>query len=343
MTYIPIDAGFGYYKAIVNNQQIKFANITGNYSFSLNGFTEDIPQAISVDSIGAWNFGETALLQSTSPNRRQSSDRIFDNEFLAGMLLAISNGYSVNTDRIECAIVTGLPGQDFNRLKDAGLKKQFKSYIIGSYNVQRPGYRQHITITDIKYTQQAWGAIWKQIIDSKGNPIKPDAGRADNILFGCVNVGFNTLEVGLTKVYGIQSGRLKIEPVEGRQLSTGHGVHTIIDRVVNDLSGKFNQNFEREQALEILEAGGLIIDGKWVDYDLPNNIRDELSTTAYSAMTNVLQNDTRLLYKLILTGGGANIVKPRFADIRQLSISDNPQFDTVAGYGRLAKRLSRGR
>jgi len=342
MNYIPVDAGFGYYKIIVNGKEIKFANITGNYNFSLNGLTDDIPLSISVDGLGAWNFGETALLQSTSPNRRQSNDRIFDNEFLAGLLLAISSGYSPETKRIECAIMTGLPGQDFNRLKEnSELKRKFKNHIIGDYRVQRPSYRQHITITDIKYTQQAWGAIWKQVLDKQGNIIKPDVGKVDSVLFGCGNVGYNTLEVGLTKVSNLRSGVPKIRLVEGRQLSTGLGVHTIIDRVVTDLSNKFNRNFEREQALDILEAGALIDDGQEHEYKLPDSIKNELVNTVYSAITNIIQNDIKSLYKLILTGGGANIVKEGFNHIPQLSISKKPQFDTVAGYGRLAKLMDK--
>ncbi len=338
MNIVSIDSGFGYMKALVNGKQVKFANLTGNYRLSDNGVigsSRDL--SIIVDGLGSWNFGQTAVLQSSTYGRRQSSDRIFTNEFLAGLLLAISEGYSKNTDRIEVDVITGLPGSEYNR--DKAYKDSFRKFIVGDYHIQRPGYNQRITIKSLRFTQQAWGAIWRHLIDDKGNPVKPDI-KADIAQIGCINVGYRTVEIGTVEVSGIQSGNLRVQTAAGIELSEPDGTHRLIHSLVNNLSQALHQPIKAEQAIEILENGGLILNGDWLDYQLQDDTKFNFNSIIYSHMTKVYDNGTAFLYRLILTGGGANVVDS-FSHIPQLVVSETPQWDTVEGYSRLAKLVAK--
>lgn len=340
MSIVAYDGGFGYTKAIVNKENIKFANIVGNYRPSENGLiggNSDL--SIQVDGLGAWNFGNTAVLQSSGGgSRRQSSDRIFTDEYLAGLLLAISEGYSSQTREIEVDVITGLPGSEYNR--DKAYKAEFRKFIVGDYHIQRPGYKQRITIKSIRWTNQAWGAIWRHLIDEKGNPVSPDV-KADKVQIGSVNVGYRTVEIGTVEVAGIQNGSLKVQMAAGIELSEPDGIHRLISNLVTDLVLNFNQPFRTEQAIEVLENGGLFFNGQWYDYQLPSGIKDDFNESIYNHMTKVYDNGTAFLYRFINTGGGANITKDRFNHIPQLLVSNDPQQDTVCGYLRLAKLVEK--
>lgn len=337
---LPIDMGAGYIQAIINGKRIKFASIVGNYQPSNSGLisgNQDL--SIQVEDLGEWNFGSTATLQSSGGgSRRHGSNRIFTPEYLGSMLLAISEGYSPNTREIEVDIITGLPGTEYNRGKE--YKAKFRKFIVGQYKIHRSGYSQQITIKSIRWTNQAWGAIWQHLIDEKGNPIRPDI-KADKVLIGCINVGYRTIEIGTVEVSGIQSGTLRVQPAAGIELSEPDGVHRLIERFTAALSTTFERSFRTEQAIEILENDGLVIDGTWKSYHLLNELRDTYNSIIYNHMTKVYDNGTSFLYRLINTGGGANITKDVFSDIPQLVVSNKPQWDTVAGYGVLAKYIAK--
>lgn len=340
MNVAAIDSGFGYIKGLVNGKQRKFASVTGDYKVSQNGLMGDNENlSIQVENLGEWNFGNTAILQSSGGgSRRQSSDRIFTPEYLAGLLLVISEGYSKNTDRIEIDIITGLPGTEFNR--DKAYKNDFRKFIVGDYHIRRPGYLQYIKIKTIRWTNQAWGAIWKHLIDDKGNPVAPDV-KADKVLVGSVNVGYRTVEIGTVEVAGIKNGSLKVQMASGIELSEPDGVHRLIYSLINNLTHTFNQTFRAEQAIEILENGGFIFEGEWQNYQLPDNIKNDFNQMIYNHMTKVYDNGTKFLWRFINTGGGANITKSVFDNIPQLVVSDDPQWDTVEGYTRLVKLVEK--
>jgi len=332
-----IDNGNGFLKAVVNNKKIKFANVTGNYRPSEVGSDDNL--SIKIDGVGAWNFGNTAILQSDGGgNRRQSSARYFTPEYLAGLLLAISEGYSSNTRDIEVDVYTGLPGSEYNQYSnpdDKSYQAKFKKFIQGDYDIQRPGYKQHIRIKSIKATHQAWGAIYGQLIDAQGNSIKPDI-KAKVLQIGSVNIGYYTVEVGTVEVRG-----LKVTEAKGKSKSEAKGAHTITDSLVNDLYRKFGSTFSTERAVSIMENGGLILDGFWQDYVLSDEIKNAFGQNVLSLSKQVWNDDEiRSLYKIILTGGGANVLNGVFNQ-PQLSISNSPQWDTVEGYQRLAKLISK--
>ena len=347
MTYLPVDPGFGFMKAIHqhNNQKVKFANIIGNYrnDGSLTGNADNL--SISVEGVGAYNFGNTAVLQSSGGgSRSQSNNRIFTPEYLAGMLLAISEGYSKNTDRIEVDIITGLPGVDYNQYvaKDKAYQTDFKKFITGQYQIERPGYKQQITINSIMCTNQGWGAIYCHLIDKSGNWIKPDI-EIDTLQIGNVNIGFNTIENGTVEVQGILNGSLRFVEARGKSKSKASGVHTIIDALIADLYTKFGIVYDTEKALSILETGKVLIDGELVEYQLPDDIKNGFGKSCLDLASQVWSDaEIHDLYRIVLTGGGANIVQGSFAHIPQLLVSDDPQWDTVKGYGLLIKAYLKG-
>ncbi len=343
MSIVPIDLGFGYIQAIVNGQEIKFPNIVGNYRIGSGGGIDDSSNlSIKVNGLGEWNFGETAIFQSSGGGSRpQSNQRIFSTDYLGAMLLAISEGYSSQTRDVSVDVFTGLPGTEYNQYaSDISFKNKFKNHIQGTYHIERPGYRQKITIKSILCTHQAWGAIWRHLIDDKGNPVKPDV-EADSVLIGNINVGYQTVEIGTVNVSGIQNGGLRVRTASGIELSEPDGVHRLIFELRQNLTDVFNMPFGSERAIEVLENGGLILDGQWQKYKLPNDIRNDFNSIIFNHMSSVY-SDTDLagLYRLINSGGGANITKNRFAYIPQILVSERPQWDTCIGYSHLAKKYS---
>ncbi len=77
MTMAAIDMGFGFEKGIINSNEIKFPNLVGNYRVASGGIGEASNLSIKVDGLGAWNFGNTATLQSSGGGSRpQSNNRI---------------------------------------------------------------------------------------------------------------------------------------------------------------------------------------------------------------------------------------------------------------------------
>lgn len=342
MNIVAFDGGFGYIQALVNGERIKFANITGNYRPSDNGLIGGGDNlSIQVDGLGAWNFGNTAVLQSSGGgSRRQSSDRIFTKEFLAGLLLAISEGYSEKRrDPIKVNVITGLPGTEYSQYsnkKDKSYQNKFKKFIQGDYHINRFGHKQRIIINSIQCTNQSWGAIWRHLFNEHGDPVKPDV-KSDVVQFASSNIGYRTVENGTVEIRGIQSNNFIPQQSSDKQKSTPKGVHTIVNDLVSDLQDRFNVSYTDEKALEIMESGYIIVDGEEMEYKLPDSIVDNFSRDIFNLATQVWDNELRGIYQVLLTGGGANIVRDRFSSIPQLLVSDEPQWDTVEGYGRLAK------
>lgn len=162
------------------------------------------------------------------------------------------------------------------------------------------------------------------------------------VLFANVNVGFHTLEIGTVQVSGIQNGNLKVETAANVEVSVNAGVHQLVKELKRSLMRQFDKPFKSEQAMNILENGGLMFNGEWQKYELPLDIKDGFNKSIYNHMTNVYSDDDLVsLYRFINTGGGANITKSVFADIPQLLVSKKPQWDTVKGYEALGKYYMR--
>ena len=179
------------------------------------------------------------------------------------------------------------------------------------------------------------------MLDAQGNPVKPDV-KANDVQIGSINTGYYTVENGTVEVRGILNGRIRVSEAKGKSKSEPKGVHTLTDSLIEDLRQKFGVTYTTEKAVLIMENGGSLVDGQWQDYQLSDQIKNSFGQNVLSLAKQVWNDDdTRSLYRIILTGGGANIIKDTFAHIPQLIISDNPQWDTVEGYQRLAKAVNK--
>lgn len=329
---IYVDNGYGRRKLLVNDQQIIFSSFVGEYQESKSDFdTQDL--SIRVAGLGEWSFGHTARLQSSIADRSRSSDWIFEGDYLAGMLLGISMGYDDKpTTYIPTDIITGLPGHDYQ--KDNDFIQAFKDHIAGKYSVQRGDLSQTIEIKNVYVTSQAYGPVFLHIIGSDGKFIKPDV-PGNKLRFATINSGYNTLETSEVEVNINGNGKLIPRPAKGFEESTLDGVHILINRYQDELRRKYRQRFNVNQTIDIIETGGFWFNGQWQEFN-PVEIKKEYAQKIEKVISNVWGDDYLKLYRIIITGGGANIVRG-LLKYPQVIISDDPQWDIVRGYERLAK------
>ncbi len=318
------DGGFGYWKLLANNQRVKFRNIFGEYQPSL--IEGDIDLSIKIDGFGSWTFGEAARLRSSQVGNIQESRWIFSDEYLAGLLLAISEAYSANTHHIKASILTGLPGQDY---KDKRVIEEFKSSLLGEYTIHRNNYKQTITIENVTVTSQAYGPLFNHLINGNGQFNRPDT-KARFARFGSINIGFNTVEIDTVSIGNLDNPNLQSTK---QWKSTPSGVHTLIENMRQYLQEQFlGERFNDNRVIETIEENGLELYGKWYGVEA-KEIKAEFASNIKRLASNVYGDDLKDLTWLILTGGGATIVADYFSDYhQQIKVSNDPQWDAVEGY-----------
>ncbi len=323
------DGGFGYWKLLANNQRVKFRNIFGEYQPSL--IEGDTDLSIKIDDVGSWTFGEAARLRSSQVGNIQESKWIFSDEYLAGLLLAISEAYSVNTHHIKANILTGLPGQDY---KAERIREEFKSSLLGEYTIHRTGRKQTITIEKVTVTSQAYGPLFNHLINGSGQFNRPDT-KARSAKFGSINIGFNTVEIDTVSIENLDNPKLQ----STRQWSSQPaGVYTLTENMRRYLQEQFlGERFNDNRVIETIEDGGLELYGKWYEVKA-KEIKAEFASNIRRLASNVYGDDLKDLTWLILTGGGATIVADYFRNYhQQIKVSDNPQWDAVKGYKKVGK------
>lgn len=340
-----IDLGFGYLKAKANKKEVIFPSVYGEYQHSDFGLLAGRNGYDIQTKDGSWLFGESALLQSALVSRRQDSDWIFYPQYLALMLVAISECISRNTDEVVVDLATGLPYADYSRGKS--FLEKFRKCLRGQHEIRRTFGKQTINIREqILIVPQNYGPILRHLLNEKGELRRPET--EDKAVFlGSINIGSHTVELGTCEVTLGQS--IRINPVEVQSLSEKKGIYSLLPAIRPLLKEQFaGETFSYDRVLKALETGYISLYNKKYtinNIDQPVGQFNErilgLATQNWSDQMPVPLNS---LFALIITGGGANLTASYLRDIGyhpNLVVSERPQWDTVKGYERLKKLLDK--
>lgn len=328
------DVGFGFGKFLANNQEIIIPSISGVLSDSdFNIFASD-SKSIEIEGLGAWTFSGNALLA----DHRRDYKWIFSPEYKAELLLGISRSISPNTHTLTTRVVTGLPNRDFERGKE--FRAKFKNSLIGEYRITRNNRRQYIVISDVAVTSQMYAPIFYHLINNKSQFIRPETDM-DSVIFGSVNVGSNTVEVGTIEISNLNSVIPNLDTL-GQNASEPRGVFTLLPVLKSYLEEKFQgERFDDYEALEILQAGRVKLYNSVYSVDM-NDLKSLYSENILKLCINTWGDRASRLFALILTGGGAHIIKPYFEAYHgNVVVSESSQWDIVRGYERLDKLISK--
>lgn len=339
-----IDFGFGYLKAQANNKEIIFPSVYGEYQHSDFGLLAGKNGYDIQTKDGSWLFGESALLQSALASRRQDSDWIFYPQYLAGMLVAISECISRNTDEVVVDLATGLPYADYSR--GQSYLDRFRKCLKGEHEIRRTFGKQTINIRSVLIVPQNFGPILRHLFDESGQLHRPVT-EDESIFLGCINIGSHTVELGTCEVTLGKS--IKINPVEAQSLSEKKGVYSLLPAIRPLLKEQFaGETFSYDRVLKALETGKInIYNQKYPIRNISQPIgqfNERILGLATQNWSDQMPIPLNSLFTLILTGGGANLTASYLKEIDyhpNIVVSSRPQWDTVKGYERLKKLLDK--
>jgi len=332
------DSGFGFRKTMGNGKQIKFSSLVGDIQkgdFALAGTLSKQPRTIEVDGLGGFAFGSTAQTQSALPSHAQDSEWVLSDQYLAGVLLGISSCMAASTHNVAVRLTTGLPYKDFSRYSQA-----LKDRLLGSYRVRRNGQdSQLISIEKVLRIPQGFGPIFYHLLDEKGLVRK--VAPIDNIRIGCCNIGSNTVEIATIDVDLSDPNCPGLDMVKIGTDSRAIGTFTMLPLLRDLLAEQYpGQHFDDFELLEILETGLAWRYGNIQEIDL-GPIKAKFQEMIIDTLSNVYKDTEKgRLFSIVATGGGAHLVDLSSWH-QNIWLSNDPQWDTAAGYAKARKLQDR--
>lgn len=219
-------------------------------------------------------------------------------------------------------MVAGLPVEWYEKDKD-----KLKS------NIERRCWSRKVSVRGVAVVPQPLGTLTHISQDWQGNMIED----LSNKLVGIVDIGRGTVD--LISAY---DGELKEDSATGKAI----GVHTIVQSLTGHLKKHRETKdvvFDDSELTEALRTRTVKLNsgekdiGKMID-----SVLSEYMLTLMAYLTKEWGNDLRKMDKLVITGGGANLIRALMEkefSASKLIIPEQPEMANVYGFAKLAYAL----
>ena len=319
MRVIGIDVGYGATKHISGELGGKlssgsFRSLVGNYveGVALNGFREQ--QAAQVVEIGDEKYlvGDAAAKHSTRQYTSRDRDWISSVAYEALVRHALAQCQVVDGE--ELVITTGLPVSYYKADKE---KLTAKVRSITGENAK------------VFVIPQPVGAFFSLLFDEAGYVFDE---RLSSQRIGVLDIGFYTTD--LLTIDGLD--------VVDRQIgSFENGVSTALEAIKQDIMDIHGLKLDLRRAEDAVRRGTVTVFGEDKDISAIVSKRLKELEAEIEAGARTVWNNAADLDKVILSGGGAEMLRPYLHLYRHATVIGQAALANAAGYSRFSIRQAR--
>ncbi len=309
------DNGYDAIKVVTRDKQVSFKSLVGPYKpslFSLNG-RHDI---VLVDEAGQWVVGDGAVGQSLFLKRREEGDWYRTADYRRLMLAGF--GQATSARGVRLLVVTGLPVSYYQPGK-----AEVEALFSGVHRVEllnRPA--QRIEVELCRVVPQPFGTIFDQAMDSNGRVVDRELAQGPT---GVIDIGGKT--TNLLQMSNFRDDSARITAINLGAWDLVRAVQEHLNRDYPDLE------VSEPELMTAVRAGQIWYHDRFVD--LTPAIEPMLAE-----MGEVIEATARQLWRgganlrrLLLTGGGANLLGPRLQQVfRQAELVPDSRFANARGY-----------
>ncbi len=309
------DNGYDAIKVVTRDKQVSFKSLVGPYKpslFSLNG-RHDI---VLVDEAGQWVVGDGAVGQSLFLKRREEGDWYRTADYRRLMLAGF--GQATSARGVRLLVVTGLPVSYYQPGK-----AEVEALFSGVHRVEllnRPA--QRIEVELCRVVPQPFGTIFDQAMDSNGRVVDRELAQGPT---GVIDIGGKTTNL-------LQMSNFRDD--SARTTAINLGAWDLVRAVQEHLNRDYpDLEVSEPELMTAVRAGQIWYHDRFVD--LTPAIEPMLAE-----MGEVIEATARQLWRgganlrrLLLTGGGANLLGPRLQQVfRQAELVPDSRFANARGY-----------
>lgn len=329
MMKMAIDTGFGRVKAQTESGQAlnmpslvaAFRPVRFSTGFESNG---DPSSNLILERNGKTYFvGKSAQLQGV-PQHTVDRERAVSEETELLVLAALG---LLAGDNAHVELVAGLPVSHYASQKEeysARLKQTHRFARVDSQGNRQEHYTVHIQ--GLKVIPQPLGTLFALLLDQYGQVQDGDLAKQN---IGIIDIGYHTVDLARAD---------NLTFIDRKSSSYPLGLHTIYSDVSESLNREHGIEAPPESLESVVSTGSIKIAGKEI------SIATEIDQACHQAADQItskmktLWPDRWQLDRIILTGGGANLLG-NYLDLgEQGETAPRPVFANTDGYLRLAKR-----
>jgi len=317
-----VDIGYGYTKvAAADKAQVVIPSIVGSnerpsYRTNIGDRIKIVPLSLN---------GHSYLVGEAAKRFSRHQYRLFDSSFsespyyLLLFVFALSQVENVEGEPI--AVVTGLPVNHYSPER----AKQIQKLLSQSHNVSMPSGQSILKVEKVKVIPQPFGSLFDLLLSDDGKLKDPQDIHGS---VGIIDIGFQTTDLALSCPQFVEasSGSLEV------------GVRSVADELARDLNRKYSVTLDTSEAEDALRLKAVKIFGEKIDLSYTIKERTREVAERILSYAHTLWGGGQKLNRLILTGGGAHLFQPYFAEYPNLYVPEQPTLSNVRGYLKLARR-----
>lgn len=316
---IGIDVGYGYTKIVCEStegiKRMVWPSVVGNYegrTVDVEGMRSSASDYVEVEN-QKFLIGTAALKHSSRIFTAREKNWIGSLAYRALMKKAIQHA---NTSSINITIASGLPVSYYKTDRESLTNL-----------IREVAKEEAITVT-VKVIPQPLGSFFDLLLDETGGVQDEELIRAR---VGILDIGFYTSDLITVD---------SLELVEKQIASFENGVAGILEAIARDIERAHDLRPDLHKTEEAIRRGSIRVYG--VDHDISQIARQRLTELAneIEARAKTVWKTAADLDQVVLTGGGATLMK-NYLDLYKHSIVlQDAQFANATGYYKYARRIT---
>lgn len=329
-----LDVGYGYTKAVTQNQWITFPSVWGvarEIRYSAEDIFAKYPGDYMQDEDGSWFIGDLALSQLVPAEQRMLRGRTANESSLGHVarvrLMKVALGKLFpdvrDGDVIQVRVATGLP---VSHMRGAA---KMKNALLGKHVINSDEHTFVVDVIEVMVMPQPYGTIYAQ-------SLTPDGDINDCYTSGktgIIDIGRFTVDVLVDQ---------DMEYIDVLSDSSEAGVHLVQQSLATAYERDFDQTPGYSTVEAILRTGCFKANGQPINYTQERTAAIVPLREAVLNLLGIKWQTATDIDTISISGGGAVLVE---RDIRaaypQAALVDDPQTANARGYLRYA--LSRTR
>jgi len=320
---IGVDIGYGYTKIVTEDngtglrKPILFRSIIGTYEegIQVEGLKSPTKEIVSVAS-QRFLVGCSAVKHSTRILNSREKGWIGSVAYKAlwGYALRLADCNSENL-----LIVSGLPINFYKTDKEklsSLIKEIAKEYCLN---------------LTVRVIPQPLGSFFSLFFDWSGKVVREDMAHEK---VGVLDIGYYTSD--LITIH-------ELEVVEKQTDSYETGISTALETISRDIEAAYGMRPSLDHTAQALEKGSIKVFGS--EKDIKPIVQKRLTELAQeiTARAKTVWKNAADIDRVLLTGGGAEALKPYLNLFQHSFLIPEPQFSNAIGYYNLARRLDGGK
>jgi plasmid segregation protein ParM len=319
---IGVDVGYGYTKIVTEDDSglrkpILFRSIIGTYE---EGIQVEGMKSLGKEIVSVANqrflVGSSAVKHSTRILNSREKGWISSVAYKALWKYALRLA-DCNSENL--TIASGLPinfyKTDKERLSSL-IKEIAKDYCLN---------------LTVKVIPQPAGSFFSFLFDWTGKVVNADLAHEK---VGVLDIGYYTSD--LITIH-------ELEVVEKQTDSYETGISTALETISRDIEAAYGMRPSLDHTAQALEKGSIKVFGS--EKDIKPIVQKRLIELAQeiTARAKTVWKNAADIDRVILTGGGAEALKPYLNLFQHSTLIPEPQFSNAIGYYKLARRLDGGK